>query len=214
MGAAVQARSRAPVASGGTSRARASALARGLPEHEQPDEGPPAVSALTTVPPPGPMATARPEIPPPRCRWRGPCFAGERFTVHSRSDRFPWNEVRSIGSAVVTTRMSSPVMKTPTDAKTSVQVDRTCPGLVGRCDAHDCGPTGSGLSGHRLQRAPSASPGQPRAMAVASSRCVRDALHIPDTDQRLIFYSAAPGTPDAAALALLRVVGLQHVEAT
>jgi transcriptional regulator with XRE-family HTH domain len=38
-----------------------------------------------------------------------------------------------------------------------------------------------------------------------------DALHVPDTDQRLIVYSAIPGTPDADALALLRVVGLQHI---
>jgi transcriptional regulator with XRE-family HTH domain len=45
-----------------------------------------------------------------------------------------------------------------------------------------------------------------------------DALHIPDVDQRLIVYSAAPapapapGTAEAEALALLRVVGLQHLE--
>jgi hypothetical protein len=38
-----------------------------------------------------------------------------------------------------------------------------------------------------------------------------DALHIPDTDQRLIVYSAAPASPEADALALLRVVGLQHM---
>jgi hypothetical protein len=38
-----------------------------------------------------------------------------------------------------------------------------------------------------------------------------DSLHIPDTDQRLIVYSAIPGTTDADALALLRVVGLQRV---
>jgi transcriptional regulator with XRE-family HTH domain len=39
-----------------------------------------------------------------------------------------------------------------------------------------------------------------------------DALHLPDVDQRLIVYSAAPGTPEADALALLRVVGLQDLE--
>jgi transcriptional regulator with XRE-family HTH domain len=39
-----------------------------------------------------------------------------------------------------------------------------------------------------------------------------DALHIPDVDQRMIVYSAAPGTSEAEALALLRVVGLQDLE--
>lgn len=38
-----------------------------------------------------------------------------------------------------------------------------------------------------------------------------DALHVPDVDQHLVVYSAAPGTPEAEALALLRVVGLQDV---
>jgi len=38
-----------------------------------------------------------------------------------------------------------------------------------------------------------------------------DALLLPDVDQRLIVYSAAPGTPEADALALLRVVGLQDL---
>lgn len=38
-----------------------------------------------------------------------------------------------------------------------------------------------------------------------------DALHLPDTDQRLIVYSAAPGTADADALALLRVIGVQEL---
>ena len=38
-----------------------------------------------------------------------------------------------------------------------------------------------------------------------------DALLLPDVDQRLIVYSAAPGTPEADALALLRVVGLQDM---
>lgn len=40
-----------------------------------------------------------------------------------------------------------------------------------------------------------------------------DALHLPDLDQRLIVYSAAPGSSEAEALALLRVVGLQDLEA-
>jgi MmyB-like transcription regulator ligand binding domain len=38
-----------------------------------------------------------------------------------------------------------------------------------------------------------------------------DSLYIPDVDQRLIIYSAAPGTAEADALALLSVVGLQDV---
>jgi transcriptional regulator with XRE-family HTH domain len=38
-----------------------------------------------------------------------------------------------------------------------------------------------------------------------------DTLHVPDADQRLIVYSAAPGTPEAEALALLRVVGTQEL---
>jgi hypothetical protein len=38
-----------------------------------------------------------------------------------------------------------------------------------------------------------------------------DSLLLPDVDQRLIVYSAAPGTPEADALALLRVVGLQDM---
>jgi transcriptional regulator with XRE-family HTH domain len=40
-----------------------------------------------------------------------------------------------------------------------------------------------------------------------------DLLLIPDTDQRLIVYSAEPGTRDADALDLLRVIGTQHLEA-
>jgi transcriptional regulator with XRE-family HTH domain len=40
-----------------------------------------------------------------------------------------------------------------------------------------------------------------------------DSLQIPETDQRLVVYSAAPGTPEAEALALLRVVGLQTLGA-
>lgn len=38
-----------------------------------------------------------------------------------------------------------------------------------------------------------------------------DALHVPDVDQHLIVYSATPGTREAEALALLRVVGLQDL---
>lgn len=38
-----------------------------------------------------------------------------------------------------------------------------------------------------------------------------DSLHVPDCDQRLIVYSAEPRTPEADALALLRVVGLQRL---
>jgi transcriptional regulator with XRE-family HTH domain len=38
-----------------------------------------------------------------------------------------------------------------------------------------------------------------------------DALHVPDVDQTLTVYSAAPGTPEADALALLRVVGTQEL---
>jgi transcriptional regulator with XRE-family HTH domain len=40
-----------------------------------------------------------------------------------------------------------------------------------------------------------------------------DVLLIPDTDQRLIVYSAEPGTRDADALDLLRVLGTQRLEA-
>jgi len=40
-----------------------------------------------------------------------------------------------------------------------------------------------------------------------------DALLLPDVDQRLIVYSAAAGTPEADTLALLRVVGLQDMDA-
>jgi transcriptional regulator with XRE-family HTH domain len=38
-----------------------------------------------------------------------------------------------------------------------------------------------------------------------------DVLILPDTDQRLVVYSAAPGTPAAQALAVLRVVGIQSL---
>lgn len=40
-----------------------------------------------------------------------------------------------------------------------------------------------------------------------------DVLILPGTDQRLVVYSAAPGTPAAEALAVLRVVGLQSLAA-
>ncbi|WP_435277866.1 helix-turn-helix transcriptional regulator [Rhodococcus yananensis] len=36
-----------------------------------------------------------------------------------------------------------------------------------------------------------------------------DTLHVPDVDQSLIVYSAAPGTPAAESLALVRVLGMQ-----
>src|SRR5690606_22783064 len=39
-----------------------------------------------------------------------------------------------------------------------------------------------------------------------------DALHVPDVDQSLVVYSAAPGTIEAESLALLRVIGLQDME--
>ena len=38
-----------------------------------------------------------------------------------------------------------------------------------------------------------------------------DTLHVPDVDQRLLVYSAAPGSAAAEALALLRVVGTQDL---
>ncbi|WP_241238260.1 helix-turn-helix domain-containing protein [Nocardioides pantholopis] len=38
-----------------------------------------------------------------------------------------------------------------------------------------------------------------------------DTLHVPDTDQLVVVYSAAPGTPEADALGLLRVVGTQDL---
>jgi hypothetical protein len=40
-----------------------------------------------------------------------------------------------------------------------------------------------------------------------------DALHMPESDQRMIVYSAPPTSPAAAALALLRVIGLQQLNA-
>jgi hypothetical protein len=39
-----------------------------------------------------------------------------------------------------------------------------------------------------------------------------DTLHVPDADQAVIVYSAAPGTPAAETLALLRVLGTQAME--
>lgn len=39
-----------------------------------------------------------------------------------------------------------------------------------------------------------------------------ESLHVPDTDQTVIVYSAEPGTPEADALALLRVVGTQDMQ--
>lgn len=38
-----------------------------------------------------------------------------------------------------------------------------------------------------------------------------DTLHVPDADQTVIIYSAAPGTHEADALALLRVLGTQQM---
>ena len=39
-----------------------------------------------------------------------------------------------------------------------------------------------------------------------------DALHVLDCDQTVIVYSAEPGTPEAEALALLRVIGTQWMD--
>jgi transcriptional regulator with XRE-family HTH domain len=41
-----------------------------------------------------------------------------------------------------------------------------------------------------------------------------DTLHVPDVDQNLLVYSAAPGSAEAEALALLRVIGTQDLTAT
>ncbi|MET8876807.1 helix-turn-helix transcriptional regulator [Nocardia sp. NPDC004604] len=38
-----------------------------------------------------------------------------------------------------------------------------------------------------------------------------DALFVPDTDQAVVVYSAAPGTPAASALELLRITGTQQL---
>ncbi|WP_280304626.1 helix-turn-helix transcriptional regulator [Nocardia neocaledoniensis] len=40
-----------------------------------------------------------------------------------------------------------------------------------------------------------------------------DAMHVPDTDQTIIIYSAPPNTPTATALDLLRVTGLETFDA-
>jgi transcriptional regulator with XRE-family HTH domain len=40
-----------------------------------------------------------------------------------------------------------------------------------------------------------------------------DTLHVPDLDQMVVVYSAAPGTHEAAALDLLRVIGTQSLGA-
>jgi hypothetical protein len=40
-----------------------------------------------------------------------------------------------------------------------------------------------------------------------------ESLLIPDRDQRLVLYTAAPGTPSHQALQLLKVVGLQDLRA-
>ncbi|WP_110036874.1 helix-turn-helix transcriptional regulator [Nocardia neocaledoniensis] len=40
-----------------------------------------------------------------------------------------------------------------------------------------------------------------------------DAMHVPDTDQTIIIYSAPPNTPTATALDLLRVTGLEAFDA-
>ncbi|WP_306365653.1 hypothetical protein [Nocardia sp. CC227C] len=38
-----------------------------------------------------------------------------------------------------------------------------------------------------------------------------DALEVPDADQTVVVYSAAPGTPEATTLELLRVTGTQRL---
>lgn len=38
-----------------------------------------------------------------------------------------------------------------------------------------------------------------------------DVLHVPDRDQKVVLYTAAPGTPSYEALKLLRVVGVQDM---
>lgn len=46
---------------------------------------------------------------------------------------------------------------------------------------------------------------------LGSLRLDCDTLHVPDDDQTVIVYSAAPGTHEADALALLRVLGTQEL---
>jgi len=41
-----------------------------------------------------------------------------------------------------------------------------------------------------------------------------DSLHVPDSDQAIVVYSAAAGSPEAEALALLRVIGTQQLAPT
>ena len=50
-------------------------------------------------------------------------------------------------------------------------------------------------------------------MCIRDSTLECDTLHVPDVDQSLIVYSAAPGTREAEALSLLRVVGTQELTA-
>lgn len=40
-----------------------------------------------------------------------------------------------------------------------------------------------------------------------------DTPHVPDVDQLLVVYSAAPGTPESEALTLLRMIGTQELDA-
>ena len=60
---------------------------------------------------------------------------------------------------------------------------------------------------------PSAAPTARRSTTPSWGRVTFDCdlLLLPQADQRLIVYSAAPGTREAEALAMLRVVGLQHL---
>jgi hypothetical protein len=41
-----------------------------------------------------------------------------------------------------------------------------------------------------------------------------DVLLVPDRDQRVVLYTAAPGTPSYDALKLLRVIGTQEMAAS
>lgn len=49
---------------------------------------------------------------------------------------------------------------------------------------------------------------------VGELRLECDTLHVPDADQQVVVYSAAPGTPEAESLALLRVIGTQSLVPT